>query len=904
MPELKLFKEGQQAARFRATYSGKDDSGWAFQGRALQRELDLSSMDALRVWVHGDNNGAKLKIQFLDDNMLSNPGVWDIYIPIDYEGWKEHIINFEATSTLNRSKVKELNFYYNGLRANSTADCVIDAVRAVMGNNEVMLEDFEDPYSTYWEHKRHQIETYKQYGIEPAGFGLVAAPTASITKAIQSFEVAAGLPSPRPGGNWGKESEESRKSYLFLTDLTESQASGAVHWAKRGNFGAVLILGWFKTGGHYEINNSKFPTGIASLKNTISKIKSEGLRAGLHFLAPSVDLHDKYVTPAVDKRLVKDAWAELASGVTENATFLPTTTVPVGFPTQDPGADKGTGMYLQVGDEIIEYEGISSSPPGFKIKEPPGGRGALGTSASAHAKADKVGHLLRSYGYFLFDLDTDLAKEVTDRVANVLNDSGANMMYMDGSEWLQGEHWYYNAKLQKLYYDALKDRDTFVQGSSYSHFSWHIHSRYASADGHEDVKRYLNERMVGFNTYKGNLMPLDIGWYYLNDPKVTEDQFEYILQKSLAFDASISLETSLSSLTEHPVSERVIDLIAAYEKLRLSSKVPQSARKLLQEKGREYRLLTEPTRFRRVHFVNAGGKNDGDWRRITALDGVQNVFNVKPVMEGCKLGMQVRCDSDVGSGYNDGPMLYNFDSVSGYDMHSNYEDVTSTLTEQKSECATWFSNQCTKFTATSKRTDNVGWAHFGKRLSDPIDLSNVLGFGVWIKGDGKGGIFKLQFSDEIVLQALDFEITNDFYGWRYVQLVRPANQVFTATRINLYYNAMPANSTLTCFIDEMKLLSALNAPRVVNPSITVAGKQPVTINTTVSRGERLIYYPTGPVQLIGATRENKKVVPVMPTNSIDLTGEMSITFSADQSAFYGPVEVRIVQDCLEELAIP
>ena len=80
-------------------------------------------------------------------------------------------------------------------------------------------------------------------------------------------------------------------------------------------------------------------------------------------------------------------------------------------------------------------------------------------------------------------------------------------------------------------YERLRRKDILLQGSSYSHFSWHLISRVASADGHGDVKRTLDERIGWFRDYAANLMPFDIGCYCVYDPRASADQFDYILQK-------------------------------------------------------------------------------------------------------------------------------------------------------------------------------------------------------------------------------------------------------------------------------------------------------------------------------------------------------------------------------------
>src|SRR5690606_315238 len=138
-------------------------------------------------------------------------------------------------------------------------------------------------------------------------------------------------------------------------------------------------------------------------------------------------------------------------------------------------------------------------------------------------------HLLKSYGYFLFDMDTSLINEVAENLARVVNTCRADMVYWDGSERLQGDHWYYNAKLHKAFYDRFRNKNMLLQASSHNHYSWHIVSRNASADGHGDLKGYLDQRTPSFAWFRNNLMPLDIGWYYVYNTDATTDMFEYVL---------------------------------------------------------------------------------------------------------------------------------------------------------------------------------------------------------------------------------------------------------------------------------------------------------------------------------------------------------------------------------------
>ena len=64
--------------------------------------------------------------------------------------------------------------------------------------------------------------------------------------------------------------------------------------------------------------------------------------------------------------------------------------------------------------------------------------------------------------------------------------------------------------------------------------------------------------------------------------------------------------------------------------------------------------------------------------------------------------------------------------------------------------------------------------------------------GFWLRGDGKGGRFKLQLRDGE--GATDYYIDNDYEGWRYHQLPRPQEDPIDYSRVRylaFYYNVLP-----------------------------------------------------------------------------------------------------------------
>ncbi|MEI6501213.1 MAG: hypothetical protein WCP21_09335 [Armatimonadota bacterium] len=382
---------------------------------------------------------------------------------------------------------------------------------------------------------------FNKFGTEKAGCALISCPRPRFEQTIQDVETAYGIPSPRLYGQWPKGSPLMRRSYFFVTDLSEANVDEVIRYGKRGHFGYILVLedAWSHGGGTFAINERNFPHGIDGLKATVAKLHKAGFRVGLHILSAGMRSTDPLVSPVPDQGLYVDTQVPLAQDIDEKADFIPTATPPSEFATQSGYTENGT--YFRLGDEIISYGGVKLDPPYGLLRCQ---RGALKSTPAAHRTNEPVKHLYMSYGLFLIDADSDLLGRVADNVARVVNYCNTDGFYYDGCERLQGQHWYYNAKIQDAYYSRFKRRDMTLQGSSFSHFGWHWIAREASADGFAHIKEYLDKRAPSFAWYFNNLMPLDVGWYAVNENN-RPDSIEYICAKATAYESSISIETGV-----------------------------------------------------------------------------------------------------------------------------------------------------------------------------------------------------------------------------------------------------------------------------------------------------------------------------------------------------------------------
>ena len=640
-------------AEFCATSTRENNDGWSVRGRSFDAPLDLTGCRAIRVRVWGDGNGQQLKIQLGGES-----GHRDDYIPIDFKGWKTLDLTAPPLNDLTYDDVRRLNFYYNSLPGKTSVRTLIDRVEAVFGEGAdertVLLEDFTDSTSLLWDSPARVLSAnaYKRHGVDGAQCAIVAATAENWPKAVERMQRTAGIPSPKPGGGWRDASQYVRDSYFFLTYFNVDEYEAALKFAKRGGFKQILLLqnSWCESTGHYRVNEKNFPGGLPTLRQTIEKFRAEGIRFGFHLLAASVDTNDPYLTPVPDKRFLLGESTTLAADLSVDATTIPTATDATVFPVgEDPYM--GSGQVVRIDDELIQYGGVNAN--GLTDCK----RGLYGTKAAEHKKGAKASHFVRAYGYHMPDLDGDFIDEIAGNFALLANELPLDMIYFDGSELLQrpgdgGEHWYYNARLHKAFYDKINDKNILYQGSSCSPYSWHMIPRSASADGHDDLKAYLEERSGGFLGMRDNNMRLDVGWYYGYDRNATPDMYEYCLGTTIGYDASFSFQASVGAASQHPFIGEILDLIRTYEELRLSGRVPEEVKALLRVDPALYGKKTEEERNAllgkrndlRLETAADGSKSFRRivyplWQEIGA-DAASRTWELR-VEKPCRLGLQV-----------------------------------------------------------------------------------------------------------------------------------------------------------------------------------------------------------------------------------------------------------------------
>ena len=676
-----------------------------------------------------------------------------------------------------------------------------------------------------------------------AGFALVAAPRAEFETAIREAEQVNGLPSPERDGVWLRDSAAVRKSYLFTTGTKEADLDTLIEYAKIGGFGTMLWLknDWLANHGHYDINTANFPDGLASIKRGVAKLHAAGLEAGVHIFGPTISPNDPYVTPQPDDRLASVDCPPLAEAVDAKATTI-TLTAPPPLPPVGPSSRSHPGQWLRIGDEIIQWGAAEMGPP-FRYTNCR--RGALGSTAAAYEAGTPVKGLLALWGFFCIDAESTLADEVTAKLASVIREAGFDFMYLDAAEGHNGPYfdgWFASNKLHGELYRKLGRNDILYQTSQGSGVNtlFHLVPRSASADGHGDIKGYLDDRWPGIKAMPANFTRPDIGWYYWFR-ECRPDQIEYVCAKALGIDGSISLETSREALERLTQSRQMMEMIGRWERCRAAKAFDQATKELLKEQQRDFRLFDDGQGGWKLY-----GAAYEEPRQVEQLDGVQNRWTIQndraePVALGLEL---VRGDREQSAGAYDAPdakRLPALDDPSKWQLgpqndYAKYvvgagaitagvgvarDGVTQALRSSPEPGPG--DQPALVYTADNQGADQ-GWSGIGMRLPAVQDLSGQPLFAIWLHGDQHDEQVRIQLRDTAG-RFVDHVEPVTYPGWRLVSFPM-AKDGFDATRVEflmLYFNNLRGKQQVEIRIAGPRVVPQLAAPEIEGLTLTING---------------------------------------------------------------------------------
>ncbi len=759
---------------------------------------------------------------------------------------------------------------------------------------------------------------YPRFGMEGAKVALIGCPQAQLRDVMKEVVSAADeLPRSNIGGPWALDGEINRGSYLFdFGSITEETVDEWAAFVKSLGLNQVD----FHTGGSLRFGDCRpnpklFPNGRVSVKAVLDKLHAAGISAGLHTYAFFIAKDTPYVTPKPDPRLGKFTSFTLAEAITPDANALTVTEDTKNMSTLT-GFFVHNSVTLQIDDELITYAGVKKEPP-FGFTECT--RGAYGTQPAAHQPGAKVHHLKECFGLFCPDADSTLLSEVAANAADTYNECGFDMMYLDaldGEAILGGAEnaWHYGSKFVFEIANRLK-KPALFEMSTFHHHLWYVRARMGAWDHPcRSHKKFVDLHAAANQQGANMFLPMNMGWWSVqtwsdgagslwSEPTFTDD-IEYLMGKALANDFSISLMgVDPKKIKEVPAYQRLAPIFQRYEDLRHAKYFPESIKEKMRVPGEEFTLQQAA---------------DGTWQvlpaayakhKVSGLDGGSNRWVVKNTF--AKQSARFRIEALMGAAAYDSPeaaVIEDFSSPDSFGVRGAESGVSATLETSTEQVKTGTASGL--FSASSERSNpNGAWAQIGRTASPPLSVTGKEALGLWVHGDGKGELLNIQ-----LLSAGhngqggigDHYIPVDFTGWRYFDLLeleggniadyawpyggssygiyREAVNCAAIETLSLWYNNLPVNQPVACYLSPIKALPLVKL-KIVNPRITLGGST-LTFPIEMESGSYLEFNGPGDCTLYGPKGEVLSTITPQGGPLFLEAGVNSLEFTCD--AMHGP----------------
>ena len=708
-----------------------------------------------------------------------------------------------------------------------------------------------------------RVWTTIEHGLTGWRAGLAAGPKRDMPAMLRAMAVEAGVPVSKLGGPWSLGAQTNRGSYLFA-DLSLASVDDWIELARRGGFTHLHLHGWWKTLGHYDVNESLYPKGLDDMKEAVARIHAAGLKAGIHTLTGCIDPRDAWVTPEASPHLIASHSYTLARSLTPTDTVI--------YVNEKPAAGHdvifsymGNGNALRLGAEIVQYSQVVSQPPyAFSGCR----RGAFQTRPATHEAGGQADYLQQRYIAFYPQPGSPLADDLAEHIAKVFNTCGLDQIYFDGSEGMMSRYgidFMRHAIFKRLHGEVL------AEASCHGAHNWWFHSRIGAWDHPVwAAKRFQDLHVASAASSRdADLLEPQMGWWAPRGPTAQArghylDEMEYFGVKNLGLDAAMAIQgvnVSRQPLEFHV--EKQFTVLGWYEGLRLARYFDAATIARVAVPGDEFRLRQDRDgewRFTPVkmvgHRVSSLGKGSESWispnpfaqqplaARIEALYSVAPYDSPKRV-----------CVAD----YSDLAALKPATSTAAVALH--LEEATG-----DSPCE---GRKLRLHAENHGHARRGAWARAGLTFAAPYrNLAGSGALGVWVKGDGKGAMLNLQLGTprEYMTALSDHYVTLDFTGWRYVELLfrerdvermsdyqwpyattydlyRNPLDVAHISTVNLYLNDLPPGDGTEVVVGPIMAL-AVKPAELKNPLLSVNG-QTLEVPVTLKSGDFLEIEPSG-----------------------------------------------------------
>lgn len=702
-----------------------------------------------------------------------------------------------------------------------------------------------------------RVSTTAEHGLTGWRAGLAAGPKSEMPAMLREMAADAGVPISKLGGPWSLGAEANRGSYLFA-DLSLASVDDWIELARRGGFTHIHIHGWWSTLGHYGVNPSLFPNGLADMKEAVAKIHAAGLKAGIHTLTACIDPRDAWVTPEASPDLIASASYTLARPMTPADTVI--------YVNEKPAVNHdvvftytSNGNAIRIGSEIVQYSEVVSEPPYAFAKC---NRGAFKTRPAAHAAGDQADYLQQRYIAFYPKPESPLANELADCIAKVFNTCQLDQIYFDGSEGMMSR--YGIDFMRHAIFKRLRG-DVLVEASAHGAHNWWFHSRLGAWDHPVwAAKRFQDLHIASASKSRdADLLEPQMGWWAPRkaSPQARGhflDEMEYFAVKNLGLDAAMSVQGV--NVSQRPLGfyiEKQFTALGWYEQLRLARYFDAETLARISKPGEEFRLRqgNDGTwQFTPVHF---------ETHRISSLGNGSERWTIRNPLKAS--GGQVRIEALYSAAPYDDPKRIcaaDFADLAAFQKTTSSAAVAIELKEATGE--TRGDGRNLQLRAENKGGERRGaWAKAGLAFPAPYkNLSGTGALGLWVKGDGKGAVLNMQVATprEFMHALSDHYVVLDFVGWRYVELLlrerdvermndyqwpyagtydlyRNPVDMAHVSGLNLYLNNLPPGTATDVVVSPIMALP-VQPVEIKNPALRVGDHWEI-FNVTLKSGQFL-----------------------------------------------------------------
>lgn len=414
---------------------------------------------------------------------------------------------------------------------------------------------------------------------------------------IEKIELAEGLPHPMVNGEWNKRSIEGQK---FCVWANYNEKSFEEHLELAKEMGArilckpsLFIGGFLSNWGHFEIDEKLYPGGIKSLLKNSQKANEYGIGTTLYtlttFMKP-LSKREPYIAPIPDNRI--QTWrysAKVGKDIKKDDSVIVLK------------YDKNVKAILDIAphkvvcidNEMIAFGSFEVDGDHIIAKECD--RGAFMSDKAEHSEQSEA-KLMYVAGYRnLYPGTIDMSNEFSDRLYDVLYNSGQQNFIVDGFESCHetGYGNYTGNLFVKNFYDrcVADNKETLVTGSGFSQYSWHFmsHESWGEYDKHRGVRGTMMDYRLKNQMYLGsNHMPKKLGQYYPDE--ATVEDIEWLMGIATGWDSGVDFDIDIDVFKKNPNYTAIVEKLHLWTQARSEKAFTQEQKMNLKQTDRQYKL--------------------------------------------------------------------------------------------------------------------------------------------------------------------------------------------------------------------------------------------------------------------------------------------------------------------------